>query len=102
MGSTSLLSLRVGVECTLLELFAAALPWVAFRRVAGPWRSRSAASAVAAAGALSGHAALHLTCPIAHADAHLLVFHFGGVVLAALIGALATPRLKTAASPSRG
>jgi hypothetical protein len=93
MASASLLAPAVGVECTLLELFAAALPWVAFHRVAGPWRSRSASSAVAAAGALSGHAALHLTCPVAHADAHLLVFHLGGVVLAALLGALATPRL---------
>lgn len=100
MGSTSLLAPAVGVECTLLELFAAALPWVAFYRVAGPWRSRAASSAVAAAGALSGHAALHLTCPVAHGDAHLLVFHFGGVVLAALLGALATPRLRTAASSS--
>ena len=102
MGSTSLLAPSVGVECTLLELFAAALPWVAFRQVAGPWRSRTASSAVAAAGALSGHAALHLTCPVAHGDAHLLVFHFGGVVLAALLGALATPRLNPAASSARG
>jgi hypothetical protein len=102
MASTSLLAPAAGLECTLLELFAAALPWVAFHRVAGPWRSRSAASAVAAAGALSGHAALHLACPVAHADAHLLVFHFGGVVLAAVVGALTVPRPKAAASPSRG
>lgn len=98
MGSASEFVPAVGVECTLLELFAALLPWIAFRRVAGPWRSRSAASAVAAAGALSGHAALHLTCPVAHGDAHLLVFHLGGVVLAAILGALATPELRAAAS----
>lgn len=91
MASTTLLAPAVGAECTLLELFAASLPWIAFRRVAGPWRARSAASAVAAAGALSGHAALHLTCPVAHADAHLFVFHLGGVALAAVLGAVATP-----------
>jgi hypothetical protein len=102
MTSTSALAPGVGVECMLLELFAASLPWIAFRQIAGPWRTRSASSVVAAAGALSGHAALHLTCPVAHADAHLFVFHFGGVVLAAILGALATPELRAAASQSRG
>ena len=77
----------------LLELLAASLPWLAFRQVAGPRREKWSSAAVAAAGALAGHAALHLTCPAAHADAHLFVFHVGGVVLAAMLAVLATPRL---------
>ena len=92
-SSVSLLAPATGVECMLLELLAASLPWIAFRQVAGPWRAKWASAAVAAAGALGGHAVLHLTCPAAHADAHLFVFHVGGVVLAALLAAAATPRL---------
>jgi hypothetical protein len=90
-ASTHLLAPAIGVKCTLLELVAASLPWLAYRFAAGPSRARPASAAVASAGALAGHAALHLTCPVPHADAHLLVFHFGGVVLAALLGAIATP-----------
>jgi hypothetical protein len=40
----------------------------------------------AAAGALAGHAALHLTCPVRAATPHLLAFHAGGVLLAAALG----------------
>lgn len=101
-ASTSLLAPLTGVHCMLLELLAAALPWIAFRRVAGPWRGTWASAAVAAAGALAGHAALHLTCPTAHADAHLFVFHVGGVVLAALLAVLATPRLGTGSAFAEG
>jgi len=97
MGSVPMLAPAIGVKCMLLELVAASLPWLALRRLAGPVRPRWEASAVAAAGALAGHASLHLSCRVAHADAHLLVFHFGGVVLAAVLGAVATPR--TAAAP---
>ena len=45
-------------------------------------------AAVAAAGALAAQAALHITCPSRTAMAHLLVFHTGGVLLAAMIGAM--------------
>lgn len=88
MGSSSGLEARIGAKCTLLELVAGALPWVVGYVVAR--RSRrtfdvAQGAGLAAAGALAGHAALHLACKVAHADAHLLVFHLGGVVLAPLI-----------------
>jgi hypothetical protein len=88
MGDDAGVHALLGVKCTLLELVAACIPFgvaVAFARRAGhsvdPWR----ASAMAAAGALAGHAALHLSCKVPHAGPHLFVFHFGGVVLAALL-----------------
>jgi hypothetical protein len=80
-----------GIHCTLYELAAAAIPWVvamvASRR-AGVELTRWSLSAVAAGGALASQAAQHMTCPVAHADAHLFVFHLGGVALAAMLGAL--------------
>src|SRR5262249_5673436 len=42
---------------------------------------------VAAAGALAGQAGLHLSCPAQAALPHLIAFHVGGVLLAALVGA---------------
>jgi hypothetical protein len=91
-GQMGGLAPRVGAECLLAELLAAALPFAAaawtFRR--SP-RAGSLAQA-AAAGALAGQAALHLGCP-AHAQAaHLWVFHVGGVALAALLGWVAESR----------
>jgi hypothetical protein len=84
-----------GIHCTLYELTAAAIPWVvaivAARR-AGIALSRWNLSAVAAGGALASQAAQHITCPVHHADAHLLVFHLGGVMLAALLGAVGSVR----------
>jgi hypothetical protein len=49
--------------------------------------------AVAAAGALAAQAGAHLTCPN-HAMPHLLAFHFGGVVAAALVGAASARLLR--------
>jgi hypothetical protein len=84
-----------GIHCTLYELTAAAIPWViamvAARR-AGVVLSRWNLAAVAAGGALASQAAQHMTCPVAHADAHLFVFHLGGVALAAMLGALGSVR----------
>jgi hypothetical protein len=85
-----------GIHCTLYELTAAAIPWlvamVASRR-AGVVLDGWNLAAVAAGGALASQAAQHMTCPVAHADAHLLVFHLGGVMLAAAIGSLGALRL---------
>src|SRR5690348_8442079 len=50
-------------------------------------------AAVAAGGALASQAAQHMTCPVAHADTHLLVFHLGGVMLAAALGSLGAVRM---------
>ncbi len=56
-----------------------------------PSTSRWSTAALAAAGALAGQAALHLACPERSAAPHLLAFHVGGVMLAALAG-WAVPR----------
>jgi len=82
---------RIGTKCLLIELFAAALPFAAAARAARLRRvpaEPTFLAAAAAAGALAGQASLHLTCPEAAAAAHLLVFHFGGVLLAFLFGLL--------------
>jgi hypothetical protein len=80
-----------GIHCTMYELAAAAIPWVVAIGVArrcGVAMTRWNLSAVAAGGALASQAAQHVTCPVHHADAHLFVFHLGGVMLAAMLGAL--------------
>jgi hypothetical protein len=82
---------RLGVACLLTELGAAIVPLGivvrAFikRRSAAPTAGLALA---AASGALVGQAALHLTCPQRTAGLHVLVFHCGGVLLAALIAAV--------------
>ena len=85
-----------GIHCTLYELTASAIPWivamVASRR-AGVVLDGWNLAAVAAGGALASQAAQHMTCPVAHADTHLLVFHLGGVMLAAALGSLGSVRM---------
>jgi hypothetical protein len=79
----------VGVHCLALELFTAA----GLAAAGGLSSSTSGwtTAALASAGALAGQAALHLTCPERSAAPHLLAFHLGGVVLAAVAG-WAVPR----------
>jgi hypothetical protein len=83
---------RLGVKCLAIELLCAALPFgcLAYAYV---WRRASAAplelAALAASGALAGHAALHLSCTAQTDTPHLLVFHFGAVLVAAALAALA-------------
>jgi hypothetical protein len=83
----------VGVKCTTFEIVMAFLPVVTamfiVRRDGMPAPARLVVAAAAASGALAGHAILHLTCPVPTATSHLLVFHTGGVLLAALLGAAA-------------
>jgi hypothetical protein len=80
----------IGIRCTFRELWGTAIMWtivmVAGRR-AGFAPSRWNAAAVAAAGALATHAGQHLACKVPHSEAHLLVFHLGGVILAILLAA---------------
>jgi hypothetical protein len=80
----------IGIRCTFRELWGTGIMWtivmVAGRRT-GVTFNRWNATAVAAAGALATHAGQHLACKVPHSEAHLLVFHFGGVVLAILLGA---------------
>ena len=85
-GVTGGLNAGVGFDCMATEMAGAAAvvigAWLAIRRGTsslGP----SAVAAGAAAGAVAGAAALQLTC-LAHTSLpHLLVFHVGGVLLAA-------------------
>jgi len=85
----------IGIRCAFRELWAAAIAWgivVLVARRAGVSFGRWNAAAVAAAGALAAHAGQHLACEVPHSDAHLMIFHFGAVVLAALVGAAAAER----------
>jgi hypothetical protein len=85
-GRAGALAATLGAECLGTELVAAglvaAVAWVAVR---GESRAvmRGALSAGAIAGALAADAALQIVCPAHEALAHLLVFHLGGVALAA-------------------
>ncbi len=89
-GGAMVLRPALGVRCVLSEVLTALGPLA----VAGVLvrRGRAAGSAaffaaVASAGALIGHAHLHLHCPAQTALPHLLVFHTGGIILCAGLGA---------------
>ena len=88
----------IELTCVRWELIGAALPLaaaaVAFRRDPRP----GALAQAAAAGALAGQAALHLSCPGRHDAVHLWSFHVAGVMLAALLGWVVEGQLKSARS----
>jgi hypothetical protein len=91
----------IGLVCVATELVAAAFPagaalWLARR--AGAALAPLELATVAAAGALAGHAVLAMACPIG-GPAHGLLFHAGGVLLAAAGGA-ALSRVTACASGS--
>ena len=89
-----------GIDCAGTELLAAALPLLAatwmFRRRPPPEPQLGALATAAAAGALAGQAALHLTCSGNHSAVHLWLFHVGGVAAAALVGWMLQGRLVVA------
>ncbi|HEV8323888.1 MAG TPA: hypothetical protein VG389_19885 [Myxococcota bacterium] len=92
-GHGEVLAPLLGLRCVGTELVAALLPfavapwlWLRRRAEGGPGRF----AGIAAAAALAGQAALHLTCHESAAGPHLLVFHTGGVLLAAALGTLAS------------
>jgi hypothetical protein len=99
-----------GVHCAIVELLSAAVPLAAlalWRRAEGVSRAsaRSAPSwpsvaGVAASGALAGDATLHISCSVADSILHLLVFHVGGVALAAALAGLIAGRLLRAGPTS--
>jgi hypothetical protein len=94
-GSTAGLAAGIGIRCTFRELWAAGLTWLvvwAVGRRVGVTFDRSKTTAIVAGGALAAHAGQHLACAVPHSDAHLLIFHFGGVVLAILLAALGIRR----------
>ena len=94
-GSVAGLAAGIGIRCTFRELWAAGLTWAvvwAVGRRVGVSFDRSKTTAIVAAGALAAHAGQHLACAVPHSDAHLLIFHFGGVLLATLLAALGARR----------
>ena len=94
-GTAAGLSPGIGIRCTFRELWAAAITWaivVTVGRRRGVSFSRWNVTAIAAAGALAAHAGQHLACAVPHSDAHLLVFHFGGVLAATLLAAVSIRR----------
>jgi hypothetical protein len=94
-GSAAGLAAGIGIRCMFRELWAAGLTWLCFWAVgrrAGVSFDRSKTTAVVAAGALAAHAGQHLACAVPHSDTHLLVFHFGGVLVATAVAALGTRR----------
>lgn len=100
-GTAAGLAPGIGIRCTFRELWAAAITWaivVTIGRRRGVTFTRWNVTAIAAAGALAAHAGQHLACAVPHSDAHLLVFHFGGVVLAILLGAISVGRAASVAT----
>jgi len=94
-GATVGLDAGIGIRCAFRELWAAGLTWIvvwAVGRRVGVTFDGPKTTAIVAAGALAAHAGQHLACAVPHSDAHLLIFHFGGVVLATLLAALGTRR----------
>jgi hypothetical protein len=90
-GTAAGLAPGIGIRCTFRELWAAAITWaivVTIGRRRGVTFSRWNVTAIAAAGALAAHAGQHLACAVPHSDAHLLVFHFGGVLVATVLAAM--------------
>ncbi len=94
-GTNQGLSPGIGVRCAFRELWAAGLTWIivgaAARRVDAQF-GRWEVTAIVASGALAAHAGQHLACEVPHSHAHLLVFHFGAVLLAVAAVALTTAR----------
>ncbi len=92
-GGDGPLALSTGLHCLGTEVASAAAvvvaTWLAIRRGQAS-RARYGLAAAAVAGALAGDAALQITCGVRTALPHLLVFHAGGVLVAA--GALLTLR----------
>jgi hypothetical protein len=79
-----------GLHCFVSELLAGTAAFGAamwMRRRHGEAETPWSFAAVAAAGALAGQAALNVVCGARDALPHLLVFHTGGVLVAAALGA---------------
>jgi hypothetical protein len=100
-GTAAGLAPGIGIRCTFRELWAAAITWaivVTIGRRRGVTFSRWNVTAIAAAGALAAHAGQHLACAVPHSDAHLLIFHFGGVLIATVLAAMSVRRGSSAAT----
>ena len=87
VAGSGMLAVAVRLRCTALEIGSAALPLAATAFLLRGPAHPAVYAAVAACGALAGEAALHLCCSARMQLPHLLVFHAGGVLLAAGLGA---------------
>ncbi len=91
-GTTSGLAPGIGIRCSFRELWAAGLTWIiavtVARRVDSPL-GRWKLTAIVGCGALAALAGQHLACEVPHAHGHLLLFHFGAVLLA-IVGTFGT------------
>jgi hypothetical protein len=84
-GTAEGLAPGIGVRCAFRELWAAGLTWIiagAVARRGDVALDRWKLSAIVASGALAAHAGQHLASEVPHSHAHLLLFHFGAVLLA--------------------
>jgi hypothetical protein len=90
-GGAGPVEAETGVHCLLTELAGATAVvvagWLALRGSATR-PARAAVAAAAAAGALAGAAGLQIACPAHELASHLVLFHAGGVLLAAVAAAL--------------
>jgi hypothetical protein len=100
-GGGGPLSLDEGIRCAAVELATGAVLLVAAIAI---WRREPASpgrlAGAAAAGALAGQAGLEIACHAPDATAHLVVFHFGAVIAAALVGALVSLGAARPAQPA--
>lgn len=90
-GGAMVLRPSLGVRCVLSEVLTALLPLVVAAVLVRRGRAAGSAAwfgAVASVGALIGHGHLHLHCPAQTSLPHLLVFHTGGIILCAGLGAM--------------
>jgi hypothetical protein len=91
-GQAGPIEAALGMHCVALESAAACAAvgagWLAARRGLSSI-GLGFIVATAAAGALAGDAALHLTCRARDSLPHLMVFHLGGIILAAMLAGLA-------------
>jgi predicted anti-sigma-YlaC factor YlaD len=88
-GQSGELAPALGVRCALFELGGAVLPFalVGAAMLRGVLRPEPLGLALSAmGGALVAQSLLLAECPAQGAVAHSALFHFGGVVLAALLG----------------
>jgi hypothetical protein len=98
-GGGGSLDLSTGLHCLAIEVASAAAvagaAWLPIRRGLASSQARHALPAAAVAGALAGDAALQITCGAHSVLLHLVVFHVGGVLVAAagaLLALRAWPR----------
>jgi hypothetical protein len=91
-GRAGAIEVGQGLHCMALEIAAAcavvAAGWLAARRGLTSI-GRGFIIGTAGAGALAADAALHLTCRALASLPHLLVFHLGGIILAAMLAGAA-------------